>query len=134
MARDTGLNAQYLAYKRRPLADRRAEYRGISRKHPGRLAVLLRFGLDRSHFVPIESSAPVKFKYLVPHDVTLGAFLQTIRTRLPGLRPDATLFLLLQDAMPVMTQTLGAAARDAPRDDDGFLTMHVLSENAFGAS
>ena len=129
------INQLYDTYKSMDLERRRSEYNHVSKKYPDRVPILLRAELDDTMFETDQTSLmDVKIKYVVPSDLTFAHLMQTLRTRLPNLRKETGLFLCINGSLPVMTHMLSQGLQDKDRDDDGFFTVTLITENTFGHS
>ena len=75
-----------------------------------------------------------KKKYMVPHNMTVGAFIVTIRHKLK-LESHQSLFIITRDQnyTPNSSATM-AEIYSKYRSDDKFLYFYYKSENAFGSS
>ncbi|CCW63179.1 unnamed protein product [Phytomonas sp. EM1] len=71
-----------------------------------------------------------KAKYLVPPDVTVGAFLVSIRRRIT-IEPEKSIFLFVGDTVPA-NGTLMCDLYNAYKDEDGFLYVTYSAENTYG--
>jgi len=71
-----------------------------------------------------------KNKFLVPKDITLGAFIFIIRKRLK-LKPDAALFCFIKDSI-LPTGSLMSMIYDEYKSEDNFLYLTITTESTFG--
>jgi len=73
-----------------------------------------------------------KKKYLVPHNLTVGSLMITIRSKI-SLPNYKTLFLVTQEGnyVPSSTETM-AELYQKYQSSDGFLYFYYKGENAFG--
>jgi len=70
-----------------------------------------------------------KHKYLVPKDLTVGAFIFMIRKRMT-LPPEKALFIFVNNTLPTSSSTL--AELYAAHGSDGYLRVQYAGENTFG--
>lgn len=124
--------SRYATFKSRPLEFRREQQQRLALKYPERFAILLRFDFDSDPTLS-DVVAHAKFKYLVPSDMLFSELACLIRKRIPRLSPETALFLNIRGTIPPMTRMLSQELVNTNRDDDGFWTITVLSENTFGS-
>lgn len=133
MSLNQQINQIYDTYKSTDLERRRLEFHRVSNKYPDRIPILLRADLDDNMFEHTEQTVEeVKIKYVVPSDVTFAQLMHILRSRLPHLRKETGLFFSINGHLPVMTNTLSQGLQDSDRDDDGFFSITLISENTFG--
>jgi GABA(A) receptor-associated protein len=72
-----------------------------------------------------------RYKFLAPHDITLGQFMFVVRKRIK-IDDTETLFFFVNDNVLVNTSQTMNAIYDSHKDDDGFLYFTYCSENVFG--
>jgi GABA(A) receptor-associated protein len=105
---------------------RLAEANRVRKEYPDRVPCVVEVSRTSAQDVP----APDKKKYLVPGDITLGAFLQVLRKRL-RLKPEKALFAILEGTMPPCTKTM-AELYSRHKREDNFLYIMLTAENTFG--
>lgn len=102
---------------------RLAEAEAKLREFPDRVPVIL-------EAAPRSTLTVDKRKFLVPNDVTMAQFLQTIRKRIK-LTPEQGLFVFVDNALPPMTQDLSQVYQDHACNDR-FLYLQINVESTFG--
>ncbi len=70
-------------------------------------------------------------KYLVPNDITLGAFMHILRKRI-HLEPSVAMYLFIGDNSIVPVSQTMAQVDHTFKDDDGYLYVHYAGESTFG--
>jgi GABA(A) receptor-associated protein len=98
----------------------------LKNKYPNRLPVIVTRANYSSKDLPFLS----KNKYLVPNDITIGAFVYIIRKNL-NLRPEVALFVLVGNTLPTTSTSMGELY-DLYKTEDGVLYISYTSENTFG--
>lgn len=95
-----------------------------------------RFKLLRPKVIPViidrsTATDPVltKHKYLIPIEMTVLQFINTIRTKLGTLPPSSALFMYNIDNVIMSSNSL---VRDAPTSADGFIYFLYAAESTFG--
>jgi GABA(A) receptor-associated protein len=94
-------------------------------QHPTRIPII----------VELEKNTNIKLnrrKFLVPSEITMGAFLNEIRKQ-SSLQPHEALFIFCNENSLVPTQSLINQIYEKHKDMDGFLYITVALENTFGA-
>lgn len=71
-----------------------------------------------------------KTKYLVPSDITVGQFMYVLRRRIK-LESSQAIFIYCNNKILGGIQTMGDAYAKL-KDKDGFLYLHISTENTFG--
>ena len=99
------------------------EYQRIQRKYPDRIPVILQKG---------NSSAPDidRNKYLVPKDITFGAFVGVVRQRLK-MKPDEALFIMVNNTLVTQTELM-SNVYNKNKSPEGFLLLNYSLESTFG--
>jgi hypothetical protein len=124
------LKQQYETYKALPLNTRKADLQRCRDKYPEKIPVLLTTRLDNQWSgLRLREQMSSKHKFLVPREMPVARFVSIIRQRYV-LPPEMALFLMINGEIPPMSHVLGE--HPYIRDDDGFLTVILISENAFG--
>lgn len=72
-----------------------------------------------------------KYKFLAPHDITLGQFMYVIRKRIK-IGDEESLFFFVNDNVLVNTSQTMITVYDSHKDEDGFIYLTYCSENVFG--
>lgn len=72
-----------------------------------------------------------RYKFLAPHDITLGQFMYVVRKRIK-LDDSESLFFFVNENVLVNTSQSIIAIYDTYKDEDGFLYLTYCSENVFG--
>lgn len=114
-----------LRYKQtHPFDERKAEVARVRSRTPDRIPVICERALN--------SSVPEldKKKYLIPPDVTVGAFIVSIRRRIT-IEPEKAIFLFVGDNVP-SNSTLMGDLYNTYKDEDGFLYVTYSGENTYG--
>jgi GABA(A) receptor-associated protein len=99
------------------------EYSRIHKKYPDRIPVILKKGnrtapdIDRN-------------KYLVPKDITFGAFVGVVRQRLK-MKPDEALFILANNSLVTQTELMSNIYYKY-KSPEGFLLLEYSLESTFG--
>lgn len=106
---------------------RKAEAQRILDKYPERIPVVVTIN-------PKEKDLPKldKNKYLVPGDITVGAFLYIVRKRLK-IGPEKGVFMFFNDVLQP-TSKLMREIYEEEKDDDLFLYCSIAGQNTFGTS
>lgn len=107
-----------------PLAQRRAEFRRITLRHPLSVPVIVQPKCPQT--VDIDKS-----KFMVPKGLEYCRFLYVIRTRLK-MRKDQAIFMFVDNRLPAASTTIGSI-HEAHAAEDGFLYVTYAFENTFGA-
>ena len=99
------------------------EYQRIQRKYPDRIPVILQKG---SYTAPdIDRN-----KYLVPMEITFGAFVGVVRQRLK-MKPDEALFILVNNSLVTQTEMM-SNVYNKYKSPEGFLLLEYTLESTFG--
>ncbi|KAH9622273.1 hypothetical protein KSS87_001373 [Heliosperma pusillum] len=93
-------------------------------KYPDRLPVIA------EKYAATDLPAIEKKKFLVPRDMSVGAFNHILSTRLQ-LTPGKALFIFVKDTLP-QTSTLMDSVYESCKDEDGFLYICYSTEKTFG--
>eukprot|EP01126_Amoeba_proteus_P027336 TRINITY_DN2712_c0_g1_i11.p1 TRINITY_DN2712_c0_g1~~TRINITY_DN2712_c0_g1_i11.p1 ORF type:complete len:120 (-),score=19.05 TRINITY_DN2712_c0_g1_i11:199-558(-) len=72
-----------------------------------------------------------KRKFLVPHEITVGAFMFEIRRHIPELNQQQAIYLFVGTQLPD-SSALMYHVYEQHHDEDGFLYVMYSGENAFG--
>jgi GABA(A) receptor-associated protein len=72
----------------------------------------------------------VKYKYLVPSDMTVGQFIYVLRKNLK-LKPEESLFIYINNTLPC-TSTLLSHYYFEFKNENGFLLIEYCEESVFG--
>ena len=75
-------------------------------------------------------SRPVRSKYLIPMDLTVGQFVYVIRKRI-SIPPEKAIFIFVNNTLPP-TAALMSTVYETHKDQDGFMYMMYSGENTFG--
>lgn len=114
------------SFRETPFETRKAMAASIRQRHPDRVPVIC----DRSPNFDVNFIKDAKIKFLVPEEMTLGAFQRVIRRQL-YLEPSAALFVFCDERLCEAATTMYTLF-ERHRDDDGFLYLMYCGENAFG--
>lgn len=111
------------ARRRRQLCDK------IRGQYPSRVPVIVALQKRRSCLFRLS-----KEKYLVPDDMTMGAFIHETRKHIEGeFRPSTSLFAFVgSGVLPPMSYTVNAMWEKHRDVEDGFLYITLTEENVFG--
>jgi hypothetical protein len=123
------LRVEYTKYKQRPLIQRKSECAQVVARHPDKLPILLTSAPSLDQHGQVGTTRP-KIKYLVPTTMTFAQLMVVIRSRFPALPSDIALFMMVHSELPSMMCHIVDFKSYA--DQDGFLTVTILTENAFG--
>ena len=105
-----------------------SEVQHIRTKYPNHICVFVQHA-DRdasAGLPPLE-----KRKFLVPRDMTVGAFLFTVRKRMV-LPAEKALFLFVENSLPVGSTSMLELFKTHGRE--GYLTVSCASESTFGSA
>ena len=72
-----------------------------------------------------------KYKFLAPHDLTLGQFMYVVRKRIE-LDESQALFFFINETVMVNTSQNMISIYSSYKDEDGFLYISYCGENVFG--
>lgn len=106
------------------LEQRQAYSNNIRKNYEGILPVIL-LTPKNEHNISLK-----KFKFLVPESVSIRKFLITAQTY-TNVPESSTVFLTVKGVAPCMENTMGSLYQKY-KDIDGFLYLHISSENCFG--
>ena len=109
------------------LNERSAESARVREKYPARIPVICERATRFSSSLPIDS----KCKFLIPDEMTLGAFLVVIRRRL-NLNESQAIFMYVGDHILVPVSTHFGQIYDMHKDKDNFVYISYASESVFG--
>lgn len=104
---------------------RKSEADRINIKHENKIPIIVEVNEQHTKELNLD-----KFKYLVPHDLTLGQFLFVIRKRVK-IEPEKALFIFFNNELPPMSDTMGKIY-NSKKDSDGFLYAVISLESTFG--
>ena len=104
--------------------ERTSESEKIKKKYPERVPVIVE-PANNSKLTKID-----KTKFLVPLDLTVGAFLSVIRKRIQ-LGPEKALFVFINNILPCTSDSM-SSIYEKHKDKDGFLYLVYTEENTFG--
>jgi GABA(A) receptor-associated protein len=96
----------------------------LHKKYPNHICVWVQPSSKATDLPPID-----KQKYLVPKDLTVGAFIFMIRKRMT-LPPEKALFLFVNNTLPTSSSTL--AELYAAHGSVGYLHVMYAGESTFG--
>jgi GABA(A) receptor-associated protein len=102
------------------------EIETVMKKHPGRIPVYVKRADNGNKTLPEIH----RHKFLIPEDFTLHALQHTIRIYLK-LRPEQSIFLFINNKLPIYSETL-LQLYEKYRSDDGLLYVTYSTENTFG--
>jgi GABA(A) receptor-associated protein len=103
-----------------------AEIDKVMKKYPGRVPVYVKRADNVSSILPDIN----RHKFLIPQDFTLHALQHTVRLYLK-LKPEQSIFLFINNAIPTYTESL-AELYEKYHDKDGLLYVTYSTENTFG--
>ena len=107
---------------------RKMSSRQITSKFPDRIPIIVEKSLHGGVLPELD-----KNKYLAPHDMTVGQFMNVIKRRIK-LNPTDALFLFVNDnVLPPTSSPLNILYKEH-KDEDGFLYMIISSEATFGCA
>lgn len=72
-----------------------------------------------------------KNKFIVPNSIQLSHFIGGLRKRISNLRPDQSIFTMINDKIMSMIDTLDIIYAQE-KDEDGFLYIVLYEESTFG--
>ena len=111
--------------KQHSLEKRKEESKRIREKYENRVPLIVL--KDKSSKLPDID----RFKFLAPHDITLGQFMYVVRKRIK-LGDEESLFFFVNENVLVNTSQTMITIYDSHKDEDGFLYITYCSENTFG--
>jgi len=107
--------------------ERRAfESKKISAKYPDRVPIICEVLNSQRDKWSLD-----KKKYLTPADLTVGQFVYVIRKRMK-LLPEEAIFVFTEQNAPPTTSKLLSVLHSECKNEDGFLYLHIGTENTFG--
>lgn len=108
-----------------PLETRQAETSRIRARYPDRVPVIVQQSPN--------SSLPTltKQKYLIPHDLTVGQFLLTIRQRLK-MSSEQSIFLFVDNKLPPTSALFSELYQEHKDPQDGLLYLYIEPLQTFG--
>ena len=106
---------------------RSAESSRVLQKYPCRIPVICERCSQGFSALPKDS----KCKFLIPDDMTLGAFLVVVRRRLE-LNESQAIFLYVGHKLLIPVSTNFRQIYDQHKDEDNFVYVSYASENVFG--
>jgi len=118
------------------LAVRKESTNNIISKYPDKCPIYLTF----DNKINLKSRPGANFnKYIINNCITVGQYLVILKKRIDmNEKMSVTLFInkfngnkLVNTILPTMSSTMGEIY-NGHKDDDGFLYMHLVSENTFG--
>lgn len=115
---------QYDYKKKKTLQQRIQESNKIKCKYSDRIPVICE--ISKSSNLKLD-----KCKYLVPHDVILGQFIQIIRKRINIMSEIGIFFTVGDNIFPGCGETINSLYKQY-KDEDGFLYMCITAESTFG--
>ena len=111
--------------KQHSLEKRKEESKRIREKYDNRVPLIV-LKDKKSHLPDID-----RFKFLAPHDITLGQFMYVVRKRIKLSTEESLFFFVNENVLVNSSQTM-IGIYDAHKDEDGFLYLTYCSENVFG--
>ena len=105
---------------------RAAESLSIRSLYPDRIPIIVQTSKSSS-LPPLERN-----KYLVPRNLTCGAFMSIIRKKIKSIGPEQALFLIYGNNSMMTSSRSVAQAYDDCADEDGNLYVFVSKESVFG--
>ena len=111
--------------KQHSLEKRKEESKRITEKYSNRVPLIVL--KDKNSKLPDID----RFKFLAPHDITLGQFMHVVRKRIK-IGDEESLFFFINENVLVNTSQSMISIYDSHKDEDGFLYLTYCSENVFG--
>jgi GABA(A) receptor-associated protein len=111
--------------KQHSLEKRKEESKRIKEKYDQRIPLIVL--KDKNSKLPDID----RFKFLAPHDITLGQFMYVVRKRIK-LETQETLYFFVNENVLVNSSQTMNSIYDSHQDEDGFLYLTYCSENVFG--
>lgn len=109
----------------KPLKQRSEEFKHIIEKYPDRIPVIINCNENT-----VKELDLMKFKYLVPTDLTIGQFLFVIKKQCKLKESDGLYLFIKNSIMPVCSILKDIYKKE--KNEDGFLYMTLEKENTFG--
>lgn len=98
--------------------------------YPDRIPVIIEMSASSLNYTKYMKSCH-KIKYLVPHNITMGQFIQILREKIK-IDPSTALFFFINNKIFPITSLIGDIYKDNA-DDDGFLYIEFCEESTFGS-
>jgi GABA(A) receptor-associated protein len=111
--------------KQHSLEKRREESKRITEKYDNRIPLIV-LKDTKSNLPDID-----RYKFLAPHDITLGQFMYVVRKRIK-IDDTETLYFFVNENVLVNTSQSMFTIYNSHKDEDGFLYLTYCSENVFG--
>jgi len=111
--------------KQHSLEKRQEESKRITEKYDNRVPLIV-LKDAKSNLPDID-----RYKFLAPHDITLGQFMYVVRKRIK-LVDTETLYFFVNENVLVNTSQSMFTIYNSHKDEDGFLYLTYCSENVFG--
>lgn len=111
--------------KQHSLEKRQEESKRIKEKYDNRVPLIV-LKDTKSNLPDID-----RYKFLAPHDITLGQFMYVVRKRIK-INDNETLYFFVNENVLVNTSQSISAIYNTHKDEDGFLYLTYCSENVFG--
>jgi GABA(A) receptor-associated protein len=111
--------------KKHTFQERFEEAHRILQKYPDRIPAICEKSEKAANAPNID-----KYKYLLPHDLTVGQFMYVIRKRM-ALRAEEGIFLFINGFIPPSSAYI-SEMYPLHKDQDGFIYFTYSSENVFG--
>lgn len=121
-------------------ATRAKEHCKLTSKYPDRVPVVVTYRKKdfEEHFEKTkQEGGKVRYRFLLPHNLTCGQFIHVIRKRIK-LNEKEALFLYVQDysgkcqTTPAVGQVMRDLSHGYAHPDTGFLHIHITKENTYG--
>ena len=74
----------------------------------------------------------LKYKYLVSCDINVGQFLNIVRNKITDVKPGESIFIFINNTVPVLTMSLSSIYDLYKDKDTGMLFVTICRENTFG--
>ena len=121
------MSLTYNEFKALSLTIRKEQYTKVKQKYPTHIPVLIDVRVSMMH---VENRV---IKFIIPPDITFAHMLIKVREKLTyKLPPEMALFIYINGTIPVMSQNISHIREICAPDIDGFYTVSVIGENAFG--
>ena len=111
--------------KQHSLEKRKEESKRIREKYEDRIPLIVL--KDKKSNIPDID----RFKFLAPHDITLGQFMYVVRKRIK-LDEQETLYFFVNENVLVNSSQTMINIYNSHQDEDGFLYLTYCNENVFG--
>jgi GABA(A) receptor-associated protein len=111
--------------KQHSLEKRKEESTRIKEKYDERIPLIVL--KDKTSTLPDID----RYKFLAPHDITLGQFMYVVRKRIKLETHEALFFFVNENVLVNSSQTM-ITIYDTHKDEDGFLYLTYCNENVFG--